>query len=71
MRAALCYGTIACAIILFLLLIRCAGKRTGRFAERLEAKQKVNEIHRRMLEVAARRALDLGELVDRLRDSGF
>ena len=32
MRAALRYGTITLAIVLFLLLIRRAGERTGRLA---------------------------------------
>jgi DNA integrity scanning protein DisA with diadenylate cyclase activity len=71
MRAALRYGTIALAIILFLLSIRRTGERVGRLAERLETREKANEIQRRMLEAAARRPRDRGELVDRLRDGGF
>ncbi|SNR45037.1 hypothetical protein [Puniceibacterium sediminis] len=71
MRAALHYGAIALTIVLFLLSIRRAGERTGRLAERLEATEKANEIQRRMLEAAARRPRDRGELVDRLRDGGF
>jgi hypothetical protein len=71
MRAALRYGTITLAIVLFLLLIRRAGERTGRLAERLEIKEKANDIQRRMLGAAARRPRDRGELVDRLRDGGF
>ena len=71
MRAALRYGTIALAIILFLLSIRRAGECTGRLAERLETTEKANEIQRRMLEAAARRPRDRDELVDRLRDGGF
>ena len=70
-RAALRYGAIALTIVLFLLSIRRAGERTGRFAERHEATEKANEIQRRMLEAAARRPRDRGELVDRLRDGGF
>ena len=71
MRAALRYGTITLAIVLFLLLIRSAGERVGRIAERLESTEKANEIQRRMLETAARRPRNRSELVDRLRDGGF
>ena len=71
MRAALRYGAIALAIVLFLLSIRRSGERVGRLAERLEITEKANEIQRRMLEAAARRPRDRGELVDRLRDGGF
>ena len=70
-RAALRYGAIALAIVLFLLLIRRAGERTGRLAERLEITEKANDIQRRMLEAAARRPRDRDELVDRLRNGGF
>jgi hypothetical protein len=70
-RAALQYGAIAVAVLLFLLSIRRAGERTGRLAERLATTEKANEIQRRMLEAAARRPRDRGELVDRLRDGGF
>ncbi len=70
-RAALRYGAIAFTIVLFLLSLRRAGERTGRFIERLEATEKANEIQRRMLEAAARRPRDRDELVDRLRDGGF
>lgn len=71
MRAALRYGTIALAIVLFLLSIRRSGERVGRQAERLEEMEKTNEIQRRMLEAAARRPRNRDELVDRLRDGGF
>ncbi len=70
-RVALRYGAIALATILFLLSIRRTGERVGRLAERLETREKTNEIQRRMLEAAARRPRDRGELVDRLRDGGF
>lgn len=66
-RAALRHGTIALTIVLFLLSLR----RAGRLAERLETTEKANEIQYRMLEEAARRPRDRGELVDRLRDGGF
>ena len=71
MRAALRYGAIALAIILFLMSISRTGERVGRLAERLETREKANEIQRRMLEAAARRPRDRDELVDRLRDGGF
>jgi hypothetical protein len=70
-RAALRYGAITLAILLFLLSIRRAGERVGRLAERLEVTEKANEVQRRMLEAAARRPRDRDELVDRLRDGGF
>ena len=70
-RAALRYGAIAVAIVLFLLSIRRSGERVGRLAERLENTEKANEIQRRMLEAAARRPRNRDELVDRLRDGGF
>ena len=70
-RAALRYGAVALAILLFLLSIRRAGERVGRLAERVEATEKANDIQRRMLEAAARRPRDRDELVDRLRDGGF
>lgn len=71
MRAALRYGTIALAIVLFLLSIRRSGERVGRIAERLKTTEKSNDIQRRMLEAAARRPRNRDELVDRLRDGGF
>jgi hypothetical protein len=70
-RAALRYGAVALAILLFLLSIRRSGERTGRIAERLKNTEKTNDVQRRMLEAAARRPRDRGELVDRLRDGGF
>jgi len=70
-RVALRYGAIALAINLFLLSTRRTGERVGRLAERLETREKTNEIQRRMLEAAARRPRDRDELVDRLRDGGF
>ena len=70
-RATMRYGAIALAIILFLLSIRRSGERVGRLAERLETRKKTNETQRRMLEAAARRPRNRGELVDRLRDGGF
>lgn len=71
MKAALRYGAIALAIVLFLLSIRRSGERVGRLAERLDTREKTNEALRRMLEATARRPRDRGELVDRLRDGRF
>lgn len=70
-RAALRYGAMAFAIVLFLLSLRRAGERTGRIIERLETTEKANGFRRRMLEAGARRPRDRDALVDRLRDGGF
>ena len=70
-RAALRYGAIALAVLLFLLALRCSGERAGRLAERLETTETANEILRRMLDAAARRPRDRDELADRLRDGRF
>ncbi|WP_223428067.1 hypothetical protein [Tateyamaria pelophila] len=70
-RVALRYGAVAVAVLFFMLSIRRSGERVGRQAERLEEMEKINETQRRMLEAAARRPRDRGELVDRLRDGGF
>lgn len=70
-RATLRYGAIAVAVALFLLSARRTGERVGRLEERIQTTEKVNEIQRRMLEAAAHRPRDRGELVDRLRDGGF
>jgi len=70
-RAALRYGAMVVAIVLFLLSIRRSGEHVGRIAERLETTEKANDVQRRMLEAAARRPRNRDELVDRLRDGGF
>lgn len=70
-RAVLRYGVTVFAILLFLLTLRRSGERAGRLAERLETREKANEVQRRMLEAAARRPRDWGELVDLLRDDRF
>ena len=70
-RATLCYGVTAIAILLFLLALRRSGKHVGRLAERLDTREKANEVQRTMLEAAARRPRNRDELVDRLRDGGF
>ncbi|MFQ3664422.1 MAG: hypothetical protein SNJ79_00080 [Sphingomonadaceae bacterium] len=70
-RAALCYGAIALAVLLFLLALRRCGERAGRLAERLETTEKANEVQRRMLDAAARRPRDRDDLADRLRNGRF
>jgi hypothetical protein len=67
MRAALRYGAIALAVLLFLLSLRRSGERAGR----LETTEKANDVQRRMLEAAARRPRDHHELAERLRDGSF
>ena len=70
-RAALRYGAVALAVILFLLLLRRTGERTGRPAECLETTEKANDVQRRMLEAATRRPRDRDELAERLHDCSF
>lgn len=70
-RMALRYGVIAIAILLFLLAQRRSGERAGHLAERLETREKANDVQRRMLEAAARRPRSRNELIERLRDGQF
>ena len=70
-RAALRYGAVALAVLLFLLSLRRYGERAGRLAERLETTEKANDVQRQMLEAAARRPRDRNELAQRLRDGSF
>lgn len=70
-RAALRYGAIALAVLLFLLALRRSGERAGRFAEHLETTEKANDVQRRMLEAAARRPRNRDELAERLCDGRF
>jgi len=70
-RTALRYGVTALAILLFLVALRRSGERAGRLAERLDTREKANEVQRTMLEAAARRPRNRDELVDRLRDGRF
>ncbi|UWL62480.1 hypothetical protein NIK97_13135 [Brucella pseudintermedia] len=71
LRAALRYGAIALAVLLFLLALRRSGERAGRVAERLETVERTHDVQRRMLEAAARRPRDRDDLADRLRDGRF
>lgn len=70
-RAALRYGTIVLAVLLFLLTLRRSGERAGRLAERLETTEKTHDVQRQMLDAAARRPRDRDDLADRLRDGEF
>jgi hypothetical protein len=71
MRAALRYGAIVLAVLLFLLALRRTGERVGRLAERLETTEKANDVQRRMLGAAARRARSRDELAEQLRNGEF
>lgn len=71
MRAALRYGPIALAVLLFLLSLRRSSERAGRLAERLETAEKTQDVQRRMLEAAARRPRTRDDLAERLRNGQF
>lgn len=70
-RKALGLILAAAAILLFLLNLRRSGERAGRAAERLDARERNDAIHRQMLDAAARRPHDRDALADRLRDGRF
>ena len=70
-RKALGLILTAAAILLFLLNLRRAGERAGRVAERLDARERSDAIHRQMLNAAARRPPDRDALADRLRGGRF
>ena len=61
----------AAAILLFMFNLRRAGERTGRAAERLNARERNDAIHRQMLDAAARRPPDRDAVAQRLRDGRF
>ncbi len=71
MQAALRYGAIALAVLLFLVALRRSAERAGRLAERLETTEKAHDVQRRMLEAAARRPRSRHDLAERLRDGRF
>ena len=62
---------LVATILLLLLACRRSGERLGRLGERLETSEKTNDVQREMLEAAARRPRDRGELAGRLRDGRF
>ena len=70
-RKALGLILVAAAILLFLLNLRRSGERAGRAAERLEARERYDAIHRQMLDAAARRPPDRDALAERLRNGRF
>ena len=70
-RKALGLILTSAAILLFLLNLRRAGERAGRAAERLDARERNDAIHRQMLDAAARRPPDRDALADRLRNGRF
>ncbi|WP_137113224.1 hypothetical protein [Rhodobacter sp. SY28-1] len=70
-RKALGLFLAAVAILLFLMNLRLAGERAGRAAERLDARERNDAVHRQMLDAAARRPADRVALADRLRDGRF
>jgi hypothetical protein len=70
-RKALGVILAAAAILLFLLNLRRAGERAGRAADRLDAREKNDAIHRQMLDAAARRPPDRDAVAERLRDGRF
>ena len=70
-RAALRYGAIVLAVLLFLLSLWRSGERAGRLAERVKTTEKANDVQRRMLEAATRRPRDRDELAERLRGGEF
>jgi hypothetical protein len=53
MRAALRYGVIVLAVLLFQLALRRSGERAGRLAERFETSEETNDVQRRMMDAAA------------------
>jgi hypothetical protein len=70
-RAVLRIAVLAAAVLLLLLACRRSGERFGRLLERLEASERTNDVQQDMLEAAARRPRDRGELAERLRDGKF
>ena len=70
-RKALGLILTAAATLLCLLNLRRAGQRAERAAERLEARERNDAIHRQMLDAAARRPANRDALADRLRDGRF
>jgi hypothetical protein len=70
-RAVLRPAILAAAILLLLLACRRSGERFGRLLERLEASERTYDAQRKMLEAAARRPRDRGELAERLREGRF
>jgi hypothetical protein len=68
---ALRLGLLVAVLLLLLLSLRRSGELLGRMLERLETSERTNDVQRKMLEAAARRPRDRGELAERLRDGRF
>jgi hypothetical protein len=71
LRSALRLGLAVTAVLLLLLACRRSGERLGRLLEQRETLERSHDVQRQMLEAAARRPRDRGELADRLRDGRF
>ena len=59
------------AVVLLLLACRRSGERLGRVLEQRETLERSIDVQRKMLEAAARRPRDRGELAERLREGRF
>jgi hypothetical protein len=70
-RLALRTAALIGAVLLLLVACRRSGERLGRALERLESSERSNDVQREMLEAAARRPRDRGELAERLRKGRF
>ena len=70
-RRVIVFALAALAVALFLFNLRRAGERAGRAAERLDARERNDAIHRKMLDAAVRRPHSRDALADRLRDGQF
>ena len=68
---ALRLGLLVAVVLLLLLSLRRSGERLGRMLEHLETSERTNDVQRKMLEAAARRPRNRGELAERLRDGRF
>jgi hypothetical protein len=68
---ALRLGLLVTVLLLLILSLRRPGERLGRVLERLETSERTHDAQRRMLEAAARRPRDRGELAERLRAGRF
>jgi hypothetical protein len=71
LRSALRLGLAVAATLLLLLACRRSGERLGRLLEQRETLERSHAIQRQMLEAAARRPRDRGELARRLRDGQY
>jgi hypothetical protein len=70
-RRVIGFAFTALAVALFLFNLRHAGEKAGRAAERLGIRERIDAIHRKMLDAAVRRPHDRNALADRLRDGRF